>query len=201
MTPQTDRGEETRRRILADAAAAFAERGYVGTSMNDLVRSTGLTKGAFYFHFASKEDLALAVFRWKHEEWQSRVAEVLDEKARAIDQMVDVMHVVTVLVEADPSARCLNRLADDLSGDPQLASVIDVQFEAWVGFCAELLRRAQEEGDVRADLDPREVSEVVVAAFIGLEHVSATRSTRDLGRWSESFTRLLLDAIGTRGKR
>lgn len=198
MTPQTDRGEETRRRILAEAADAFADRGYGSTSLNDLVRSTGLTKGAFYFHFASKEELALEVFRSKHEEWHGKVLAVLEEEDRAIDQLVAVMRTVTELIEADPSARCVGRLADELSREPQLASIVSGQFEAWVELSTELLRRAQKEGDVRADLDPAEVSEVAVAGFIGLEHVSGTRGLGDLPRWTARFTELLLDAIGAR---
>lgn len=198
MTPQTDRGEETRRRILAEAADAFADRGYGSTSLNDLVRSTGLTKGAFYFHFASKEELALEVFRSKHEEWHGKVLAVLEEEERAIDQLVAVMRTVTELIEADPSARCVGRLADELSREPQLASIVNGQFEAWVELSTELLRRAQREGDVRADLDPAEVSEVAVAGFIGLEHVSGTRGVGDLPRWAARFTELLLDAIGAR---
>lgn len=201
MRAQTDRGEETRRRILLTAAEAFADRGYAGTSMNELVRAAGLTKGAFYFHFDSKEHLALEVFRWKHEQWQRKVAEVLEGEAPAIDQVVAVMRTVTELVEADPASRSLSRLADELSSDPQLASVLDVQFGAWVEFSTALLRRAQDEGDVRTDLDPREISEVVVAGFIGLEHVSSTRGGNDLRRWSETFTLLLLDAIGTEERR
>lgn len=198
MTPQTDRGEETRRRILVEAADAFADRGYGSTSLNDLVRSTGLTKGAFYFHFASKEELALEVFRSKHEEWHGKVLAVLEEEERAIDQLVAVMRTVTELIEADPSARCVGRLADELSREPQLASIVNGQFEAWVELSTELLRRAQKEGDVRADLDPAEVSEVAVAGFIGLEHVSGTRGVGDLPRWAARFTELLLDAIGAR---
>jgi len=198
VTPQTDRGEETRRRILAEAADAFADRGYGSTSLNDLVRSTGLTKGAFYFHFASKEELALEVFRSKHEEWHGKVLAVLEEEDRAIDQLVAVMRTVTELIEADPSARCVGRLADELSREPQLASIVSGQFEAWVELSTELLRRAQKEGDVRADLDPAEVSEVAVAGFIGLEHVSGTRGLGDLPRWAARFTELLLEAIGAR---
>lgn len=198
MTPQTDRGEETRRRILAEAAEAFAHRGYGSTSLNDLVRSTGLTKGAFYFHFASKEELALEVFRSKHDEWHEEVLAAIEREGRAIDKVVGVMRRVTELIEADPSARCVGRLADELSGDPRLASIVGGQFQAWVELSTELLQRAQEEGDVRADLDPAEVSEVAVAGFIGLEHVSGTRGVGDLPRWAQRFTEILLDAIGTK---
>ena len=65
----TDRGTETRRRILEVAAQAFADRGYAGTSLNDVLKASGVTKGGFYFHFPSKEALALATLRHKQDQW------------------------------------------------------------------------------------------------------------------------------------
>ena len=69
----TDRGSETRRRILEVAAEAFADRGYAGTSVNDVLKASGVTKGGFYFHFPSKEALALATLRHKQEQWAGMV--------------------------------------------------------------------------------------------------------------------------------
>ena len=66
--PATDRGGETRRRILDVAAEAFADRGYAGTSLSDVLKSSGVTKGGFYFHFPSKEALGLATLRHKQEQ-------------------------------------------------------------------------------------------------------------------------------------
>src|ERR1700693_37680 len=69
----SDRGVETRRRILDTAARVFAEHGYLGTSLNELIRATGLAKGGFYFHFASKEALALACLHDRQEQWIGKV--------------------------------------------------------------------------------------------------------------------------------
>lgn len=51
------KGQETRERILAAAAARFRQHGYADTSVNQVMRDAGLTHGGFYAHFASKEDL------------------------------------------------------------------------------------------------------------------------------------------------
>ena len=51
----------------------FAERGYLGTSLNELIKETGLAKGGFYFHFASKEALALACLQDRQEQWIGKV--------------------------------------------------------------------------------------------------------------------------------
>src|SRR5688572_20092169 len=47
----------TRERILAAAAALFAERGYRATSMQEIAQRVGITKAALYYHFAAKENL------------------------------------------------------------------------------------------------------------------------------------------------
>jgi len=49
------KGEETRERIVAEAAALFNQRGYEGGSMSELMKATGLEKGGIYRHFSSQE--------------------------------------------------------------------------------------------------------------------------------------------------
>jgi AcrR family transcriptional regulator len=59
------RGSATRTRILDAAGERFAQRGYDATSVADICRQAGVTKGAFYYHFASKQQVFLALRdRW-----------------------------------------------------------------------------------------------------------------------------------------
>jgi TetR/AcrR family transcriptional repressor of nem operon len=55
------KGDATRERLLAAAEALILRHGYAGMSLDELLRATGLTKGAFFHHFASKAELARAV--------------------------------------------------------------------------------------------------------------------------------------------
>src|SRR5258705_11992763 len=56
------KGERTRDRILAPVAPVFNQRGYAGTSLQDVMNASGLKKGGVYRHFESKDELALAAF-------------------------------------------------------------------------------------------------------------------------------------------
>lgn len=56
-----DKGVQTRERILAAAEPLVLERGFAGTSLDDILKATGLTKGAFFHHFRGKGDLARAL--------------------------------------------------------------------------------------------------------------------------------------------
>ena len=59
---QEDRSETMRRRLVAVAGELFAERGFGDTSIEDIVRRAGVTRGALYHHFDSKRDIFLAVY-------------------------------------------------------------------------------------------------------------------------------------------
>src|SRR5216117_2644416 len=58
LVARQERAERTRGRILDAAAAVFDERGFSGASLSDILARAGVTKGALYFHFSSKEELA-----------------------------------------------------------------------------------------------------------------------------------------------
>jgi TetR/AcrR family transcriptional regulator, transcriptional repressor for nem operon len=58
------KAERTRQYIIEQAAHLFNQRGYSGTSLQDIMAATGLTKGGIYGHFESKEEIALAAFHY-----------------------------------------------------------------------------------------------------------------------------------------
>jgi len=201
--PVTGRGEGTRRCILDEAALAFAHNGYAGTSLNDVIKQTGLTKGAFYFHFPSKEALALEVFRAKQEEWAAKALHAASGKPRALDQMIEMMRATCTLHEEDPAARAVARLCWELGEDEQLAPQMTPFLTNWFDLLEGVFRRAQDEGDVRTDVDIKAIAEVCVSAFIGISDVShLVGATGHLRKRAELLMELVLPSIATpRGKR
>src|SRR5436190_20710071 len=144
---QSDRGLETRRRILDAAAGVFAERGYLGTSLNELITETGLAKGGFYFHFASKEALALACLQDRQEQWIGKVMAAAMQHERAIEQLTSIPYTLCDVYEQDPSFRCVGKLSMELMENfPELAPQVRPAMTAWVRLTSELIRRAQSEG-------------------------------------------------------
>jgi AcrR family transcriptional regulator len=192
----TDRGEATRRRILDTAARSFARKGYAGSSLNELVHGSGVTKGGFYFHFPSKEALALAVLREKQEAWASQVMAAALRHPAPIDQLTAVPAALLDLYEADPSARAVQRLTLELSEDPRLAPEMATLITMWVDLMASLIRNGQQQGALREDVDPMVAAEGAVAAFVGFEQIAAVVSGgADLRRRVERFADLYLSVL------
>jgi TetR/AcrR family transcriptional repressor of nem operon len=193
----TDRGSETRRRILEVAAEAFAERGYVGTSLSDVLKASGVTKGGFYFHFPSKEALALAALRHKQEQWTGVVMAAVMRRPRAVEQLQAMVEALCDLHEQDRSCRAISRLCTELGDEhPELRPQLSTQLTTWMDMVAAVLRRGQDEGDIRPDVEPETAAEVAVESFIGLETVAEVLTGRaDLRRRARDFLGLWFAAI------
>jgi AcrR family transcriptional regulator len=70
-----ERSEATTQELIRTARTLFAERGFGGTSIEDIVRAAGVTRGALYHHFDSKTDVFRAVFEDEERELAARLAE------------------------------------------------------------------------------------------------------------------------------
>src|SRR6266545_3565155 len=107
----TERGSATRQHLLAVATEAFLAHGYAGTSLSDLIRVAGVTKGGFYHHFPSKEALAVEVVRARQAEWAAGVVQASAGHDRAVDQLRAMAQVAADLKDQDQTqATSLQRL-------------------------------------------------------------------------------------------
>jgi len=193
----TDRGTETRRRILEVAAQAFADRGYAGTSVSDVLKASGVTKGGFYFHFPSKEALALATLRHEQEQWAGSVMAAVLRHPGAVDQLDAMVEALCDLHQQDPSCRVISRLCNELGDEhPELRPQLGTQLTTWMDMVAGVIRKGQDEGDIRPEVEPAVAAEIAVESFIGLETVAEMLTGRaDLRRRARDFLALWLSAI------
>lgn len=79
MRPVQRDKESTRERIVESAMEAFARDGYHRTSMDDIVRRAGLSKGAIYFHFPSKESLFFSLVETLADKLEASVRDSIDQ--------------------------------------------------------------------------------------------------------------------------
>lgn len=203
MTATTDPGGSgggkaaaTRRHLLDVAAELFAEHGYEATSFRDLIAASGLSKGAFYFHFDSKRDLGRAVFRDRQERLLEAITARLDPQAPGLERFRQLWSWRARILAGDPSLRAIRKIAATFGDAPGRAADL-AQFHARpVELMAGMLAEARAEGEVRADVDCRQAAEAAFATAIGIDEVSErTGGGADIVERSEAFLEIFLHGI------
>jgi len=198
-TPVTPKGAATRAFLLQTAAEVFAERGYAETTMAELIARSGLTKGAFYFHFSSKEQLALAVIEEKQRQWVDSVQATINAAAPAIDQLRAVALALVRVHREDPSAFSVSRLTRDLSRVPEVSDAVCTHTRAWVDMVAGLVKQAQADENLPSTIAAHDLAALLVAATDGLKDLGGlidtpTRARRAFERRMTALV-TLVDAL------
>ncbi|MGW0878196.1 ScbR family autoregulator-binding transcription factor [Streptomyces sp. NPDC002671] len=171
------RAEQTRATIITAAADLFDRHGYESTSLSDIVGHAKITKGALYFHFAAKEDLARAILQLHAEAAQRVVAEAECRGCSALESLMRTTFGIARLAVDDPVPRAGLRLAAaDIAMKPDLTH----PFIEWLEFATRKLRVAVKEADVHSDIDAGAVAHSLVCFFIGTR--VAVRTIEPVGR-------------------
>ncbi|GAA2305427.1 TetR/AcrR family transcriptional regulator [Streptomyces caniferus] len=184
---QQDRAIRTRRLILEAAAAVFDDLGYDRATIAEVLDRAGVTKGALYFHFASKEQLALAVL-------DEHVLDIAVEPQKIkLQEFVDAGQVLAYRLRSDPIQRGAARLAVE-QGSNHLDRKQSML--SWSVFVEGLLNEAKDRGEVMDSIVVRETAELFVGAFAGLQMMSQAFTNRaDLSRRLTVFFEHTLPSI------
>jgi TetR/AcrR family transcriptional repressor of nem operon len=162
------KGEQTRRKIVEDAAPVFNRQGYQGSSLSDLMTATGLKKGGIYRHFSSKEELAAEVFDYTWQvALQTRMQDV-DEKATGIERLKQT--IASFVEHRSPipgGCPILNTAIDSDDGNPVLRTRVSKALRSWLKRLQAMVVEAAERGELRPGVEPKAVATFVVASLEG----------------------------------
>ena len=185
--PKQERAIQTRATILRSAAELFEELGYAGASISKIIDRAGVTQGAMYFHFKSKESLAEAVMNAQSTTIVPRIS------SQGLQRLVDITMIWSHQLRHDPLLRAGVRLTTEQG----TFGVHDATpYSEWAAIMADCLRQSQDRGELLPGIDPEEAAHFVVAACTGMQMYSEAACGRaDLAERAVSMWRLLLPAI------
>ena len=170
MTEASERrADTTRERLIAAASRQFARRSYSMVSLDDILAEAELTKGAMYFHFSSKQALALAIVDDHAEMSRAAVTELLARKMSGLETLIDLVYFRAVQDTQNEVARAGVRLLDTLDNTTLVPSAL---WQSWIRFVATLIQKAVTEGDVVDHHDPEDIAKMLVALWVGIRRVN-----------------------------
>lgn len=159
-------GSETIARILAAAESLFAEHGFDAASMSAIAERAGVSKANVFHHFSSKHALYQAVLRNAVRETTQQLRHMAAQSGVVSVNLAQFAQShLSVILEHDKLARLI--LREILSDMPQERLKIAQQvFGENFSELVTILRRGQEHGELRADVDPAMVAIMLVGADV-----------------------------------
>ena len=142
------KAQETKTRIIEQAATLFNQQGYSGTSVSDLMRATGLQKGGIYNHFVSKDKLALEAFDFAVNCVQQKFMGALKGKRHAVDRLLAILSVYENILDNQPiqgGCPILNTAVESDDFHPALRERSQLAMDAW----RDLIRKIVDKGIMR----------------------------------------------------
>jgi TetR/AcrR family transcriptional regulator, transcriptional repressor for nem operon len=180
--------QRTRGRLVQAAFREVSRSGFQSASLDTILAATGVTKGALYYHFDSKEALGYAIVEeivaaLTRDRWLRPML----RNGQPIEILIGIVRRIPTRPE-DIRAGCpLLNLAQEMSPlDEQFRTRLERIFLGWQEGVATLLRKGQSQGSVRRDLNPDEAASFLVAMVEG--YATRMLKMRRCGRWESEIS-------------
>jgi AcrR family transcriptional regulator len=175
MPKVTEAHLEARRQQIVDAAqTCFGRKGYHQTTMQDICQESGLSPGAIYRYFASKEAIRTAVYD-RHQDWARDVLEAARSRAAGpLDTLEVIGQTMWLAFFNDPAFETMTRVEienwPEVIRDKDLLDDRRKDLAFWRTLVTQLLTEAKKVGQLKADVDPASLASLFICAHEGLRH-------------------------------
>jgi TetR/AcrR family transcriptional repressor of nem operon len=159
-------------RIIHESLRQFSTKGFLSTSITDILEAVGTSKGGLYNHFKSKEELFFAAMSEARKIWRQRNLDGLQQIERPVDKIKKLLanYRNKYLADAEnfPGGCIFVTLAVELNDQrPHLAREVNEGFLRFKRMLKRLLDQEMEAGDLREGVDTALVAEMVFSGILG----------------------------------
>jgi AcrR family transcriptional regulator len=183
---------------MDSAERLFATKGFNGTSMNDIVKDSGFSKGAIYGHFESKERLFLSLWERQTIVGIDLLMQMFSPDDTAVDKLLRVAEMTM-----DSSCDCpreMGRMQIEFmvaaSRMKSLEPDMQKRYETIHSFIVEIFEEGIENGEFKADIDTKNLTSILFAALDGLGlHYATLGIEFDAKQLQNTLMKVVLEGI------
>ena len=185
---------DTKGRILKAAGSLYSHHGCDGTTLDDILTSSGITKGAFYHYFKSKDDLCLALLDKVIDEYQ-QLAESIDPAATPFKQL---QFFLSELIRLNRSGEWVNcklmlRLSSEThTNHPGTDQRVGIFWQWYEDFYTELIEKSIKQGKLNSRIDARMQAKLLISTITGVLTMDNIAETdHDMANMIDALMKLL----------
>ncbi len=199
---QDAKAEERRNQILKAATTAFTRKGYHNTTMDDIVKESGLSKGAIYWYFKSKKEIFLSLADRYIDSGKDQILKVAALKINVVQKLRLILQTVCGTDETIHDTRnvleerkLIGEFWQQAVIDPEIHAKFKEIYDFWLNFGQGLVQDGAASGEFR-EVDAEAVTALLIAIFDGLSwHWLLNLNPISSNRVMESLLDLLLRGL------
>jgi len=163
------RPTDTKSRILKTTRTLYSTYGCDGTTLDDIITAAGITKGAFYHYFKSKESLCEAVIEQLVADYH-RLTESIDQQLLPIDRLRWIIHKLSSLNASGEWVNCrlmIRLTLDSHESNPKIQHKINDFWQWYTGFFEDLIQKCRDAGQLTTTMDIQSQSRLLMSFMVG----------------------------------
>jgi TetR/AcrR family transcriptional regulator, transcriptional repressor for nem operon len=164
------KAEKTREYIIEKAAPIFNMKGYAGTSLQDLTKATGLTKGSIYGNFKNKDEVAVAVYKHSVALLDQRITAFLEPRNSMLDKLLGIVdYYRTNWKQIFEKGGCPMQNASVEADDTLsvLKKPVQTSIRNWVKGIGLVIEKGQRKGEFKKSIEAEEYAYAIITLLEG----------------------------------
>jgi len=195
MTMRKARALSTRRRIFDTAVSLFTKKGYSKVTIDDICNKMGLSKGAFYNYFKSKDQIIMEGFIASDEYYRTDALKEISSLKGRVDQLVAYNRLVLKNITSTGKP-IMQAVFHSEMGFNKKASYINSEKRSLYTVGESLVAEAQKAGELRTDLSSKQITNIIVRSLRGLVYDWCLPGSKfDLEEAGETVLEVLIDGL------
>lgn len=187
-----NKAERTRRYIIERVSPIFNKHGYAGTSLSQITRAIGLTKGAVYGNFTSKEDIALEALRYNYEQISRKINEYAMAYSNSCDRLVaSAVFFRNNYDYIDSTGGCplMNAASENDDGNPSLKRLVLDLVSDWESTIINTIKRGIRRKEIKKNADVKKFAALYISLVEG--SIMLAKITGDKSYVGEAVRRII----------
>lgn len=176
------KSEATRQNILQKAFELIYTNGYQTTSVDEIIATTQVTKGAFYYHFKTKDEMGLAIINERmRPTFKNTYIEPFQSDVNPLDTIYNLMHHLLMENEdlkVEYGCPASNFTQEMAPWNIEFTKALNELSLEWEKAMIDAIEKGKENGKIKSDINAKEVTVFVMSGYWGVRNLGKLENSK-----------------------
>ena len=178
------KAEATRLSILQKSFELIYVKGYQTTSIDDILATTQVTKGAFYYHFKNKDEMGLAIINeLLKPAFSNTFLRPLQAEGSPVKTIYDMMHELLMkneFMKVEYGCPASNFTQEMAPWHKEFTIALNDLSEEWKNGIIQAIKKGKKTGDIRTDVKPEQVAVFIMSGYWGIRNIGKLNNSKSV---------------------